>query len=493
MLKLLSRPFRGGIHPESYKHLTNASDIDRNFWPRNVFLSLQLRNGATLTPLVQPGDSVSRGQLIAKGRNDMVAPLHAPVSGVVTGITPHFSSHPAKLKCDTLIIRANDDRRWGESHKQQNYLALSSEQIIERVRAAGIVGLGGAGFPTVAKIQFARKGGAHTLVINGGECEPYLTCDDVAMQQYAAEIIAGVKLLLNASGTQKALIGVEDNKPQALAQLTLAAAETAEIEVHAAPSIYPMGSERHLIKFLTGVEVPVGGHAGMIGVLVHNIATARAVYQAARFQRPLVSRVITVSGKGIATPRNVEVPIGTPVSEVLEYCGGVSESTARLLFGGPMMGQVISSPYIPIDKTVGGILALTEDEVKPRAQSECIRCGQCVRACPMGLMPFQMAAYARLSDFSKTEALGVNHCLSCGACSYVCPSSLPLVQYFQFAKGSINANRLKAQRSATAKQLNEERAQRLAKEAEAKAAAKAAKAAARKKRPARAAAPESQS
>ncbi|MCH1924015.1 electron transport complex subunit RsxC [Shewanella sp. C32] len=492
MLKFLSRRFRGGIHPESYKNLTNAQGIDQHFWPRNVFLSLQLRNGAMLMPLVKPGDTVSRGQLVAKGRNDMVAPIHAPVNGVVTGITQHFSSHPAKLKCDTIIIRANGDRRWGESHKPQNYLSLDAEEIIARVRDAGIVGLGGAGFPTVAKIQFARKGGAHTLVINGGECEPYLTCDDVAMQQYAAEVIAGVKLLLKASGTHKALIGVEDNKPAALEQLRLAAAESDEIEVHAAPSIYPMGSERHLIKYLTGAVVPAGGHAGMLGILVHNIATARAVYQAVRFQRPLVSRVITVSGKGIAAPRNVEVPIGTPVSELLEYCGGVSDSTARLLFGGPMMGQVISSPYIPIDKTVGGILALTEEEVRPRPQSECIRCGQCVRACPMGLMPFQMAAYARLSDFSKTEALGVGHCLSCGACSYVCPSALPLVQYFQFAKGSINANRLKAQRSATAKQLNEERVQRLAKEAEAKAAAKAAKAAARK-RPARATAQESES
>ncbi|QSX34199.1 electron transport complex subunit RsxC [Shewanella avicenniae] len=491
MLNLLSRPFRGGIHPESYKTLTNGSGIDRFFWPRNVFLSLQLRNGALLTPLVKAGDSVKRGQLIAKGRNDMVAPLHAPVNGIVTGITPHFSSHPSKVKCDTIIIRANGDRRWGETHPQQNYLALSSDEIIARVRDAGIVGLGGAGFPTVAKIQFARKGGADTLVINGGECEPYLTCDDVAMQEYAPEVIAGVKLLMIASGTKKAIIGVEDNKPAALAQLKSAASEDDAIEVRAAPSIYPMGSERHLIKFLTGKEVPMGGHAGAIGVLVHNIATARAVYQAVRFQRPLVSRVITVSGKGIGSPRNVEVPVGTPVNEVLEYCGGVKESTSRLLFGGPMMGQVISSPYIPIDKTVGGILALTDDEVKTREQTECIRCGQCVRACPMGLMPFQMAAYARLSDFSKTEELGVNHCLSCGACSYVCPASLPLVQYFQFAKGSINANRLKAQRSATARALNEERAQRLEREAAAKAAAKAAKAAARK-RPARATAQESE-
>ena len=475
MLKFLRQPFRGGIHPDSHKLLTCNNGIDREFWPRNVMLSLQLRNGAKLTPLVKPGDTVLRGQKIAEGRSEMVAPIHSPVNGVVTGIAQHFNSHPSKAKCDTIIIRANSDRRWGESAPQGSFYQLSADEIITRVRDAGIVGLGGAGFPTAAKLSFARSANVDTLVINGGECEPYLTCDDVAMQQYAAEIVAGVRLILTASGAKQAIIGIEDNKPKAIEQLRSAASEDEKIQVLSVPSIYPMGSERHLIKSVTGKTVPVGKLSNSIGILTHNIATTRAIYQAVRFRRPLVSRVITVSGRGIGSPRNVEVPVGTPVHELLAWCGGISDSTARLVFGGPMMGQVISSPYIPIDKTVGGILALTDAEVRQRQPSDCIRCGQCVRACPMGLMPFQMAAFSRISDFSAAEDIGIQHCLGCGACSYVCPSAIPLVQYFLHAKGSINANRLKAQRSAKAKALNEIRLQRLAEEAAAKQAAKASK------------------
>lgn len=486
MLKFLQRPFRGGIHPDSNKLLTCNNGIDREFWPRNVMLSLQLRNGAKLNALVQPGDKVFRGQKIADSHSEMVAPIHAPVNGVVTGIAQHFNSHPSKAKCDTIIIRANSDRRWGERAPQGSFYQLSAAEIISRVREAGIVGLGGAGFPTAAKLQFARNAAVHTLVINGGECEPYLTCDDVAMQHYAAEIVAGVRLMLTACGAQQAIIGIEDNKPNAIAQLRLAASEDEQIQVRSVPSIYPMGSERHLIKCVTGKTVPVGKLSNSVGILTHNIATTRAVYQAVRFRRPLVSRVITVSGRGIGSPRNVEVPMGTPVHELLAWCGGISDSTERLLFGGPMMGQVISSPYIPIDKTVGGILALTAAEVRQRTPSDCIRCGQCVRACPMGLMPFQMAAFSRISDFTAAETIGIQHCLGCGACSYVCPSAIPLVQYFLHAKGSLNANRLKAQRAAKAKELNQIRLQRLAEEAAAKQAAKAAK---RRERPTRASQP----
>ncbi|PWI33881.1 electron transport complex subunit RsxC [Vibrio albus] len=482
MQTVFSRPFRGGIHPKTYKSLTSDNDIVKSFWPRNVYLSLQLRNGALLKPEVKVGDQVTRGQLVAVGRSNMIAPIHSPVNGIVTGITEHLTSHPSKAKCETIIIRANQDKSWGTNFNHGNFYGFEPDEIIQKIQDAGIVGLGGAGFPTAAKLRFARQGGVETLVINGGECEPYLTCDDLAMQEYAAEVIAGIRLMLKASAAKQAIIGIEDNKAEALNELTSAASEDDNIKVMSVPSIYPMGSERHLIKAVTGETVPLGKLSTSIGILVHNIATARAVYHAVRFNQPLVSRLITVSGKGITSPANIEVPIGTPVNEIIEFCGGFSDDTERLIFGGPMMGQVITSPHVPIDKCVGGILALTESEVKERPHQECIRCGQCVRACPMGLMPFQMAAYSRISDFKAAEDLGVNHCLSCGACSYVCPSSLPLVQYFQHAKGSINANKMKEKRSSQAKILTEARKERLLKEAEAKRAAKAAKAAKRGKR-----------
>jgi len=484
MQTIFGRPFSGGIHPKTFKSLTKYKDIAKSFWPKNVYLSMQLRNGALLQPIVETGQHVIRGQLVAIGHSNMIAPIHSPVNGIVTAIVDHQTSHPSKMKCETIVIRANQDRSWGSRATPGNFYALEPEEIIKKIQKAGIVGLGGAGFPTAAKLTFARQAKVKTLIVNGGECEPYLTCDDLAMQKYSAEVIAGIRLMIKACGAEEAIIGVEDNKATAMEQLTFYADEDKNIRVVSVPSIYPMGSERHLIKAVTGMTVPLGQLSTHIGLLVNNIATARAVYHAVRFNQPLVSRLITVSGKGIHSPANVEVPIGTPVREILEFCGGFSEETERLIFGGPMMGQVITSPHIPVDKCVGGILALIESEVKESTPQECIRCGQCVRACPMGLMPFQMAAYSRISDFKKTEQLGVTSCLACGACSYVCPSSIPLVQYFYHAKGVINANKLKEKKSAQAKVLTEARKQRLDKEAEAKRAAKLAKAG-RRKRPQR--------
>jgi Na+-translocating ferredoxin:NAD+ oxidoreductase subunit C len=486
MLSLIRKPFSGGIHPKAYKELSNDKSIDHGFWPRNVYLNLQLRNGARLKSLVDVGDSISRGQLVAVGRTNMVAPIHSPVNGIVTAITPHITSHPSKMKCETIIIRANQDQSWGVIHPAENMHALNEEELIQRIGDAGIVGLGGAGFPTAAKLRFARQAKVHTLVINGGECEPYLTCDDLTMQTYSAEIISGIKILMKASGAHTAIVGIEDNKVEAFEKMEMAANQEDDILIKMVPSVYPMGSEKHMIKTLTGQAVPPGGLSTQIGILVNNIATARAAYHAVRFQHPLTTRIVTVSGKGVEAPRNVEVPIGTPVNEVIAHCGGLSEDTERLIFGGPMMGQVVSSPQVPIDKTVGGILALTADEMVAESKhQECIRCGQCVRACPMGLMPFQIAAQTRISEFKKADDLGVQSCLSCGACSYVCPSHIPLVQFFMHAKGVINANNLKEKKSAQAKTLTEARKLRLEQDAEAKRLAKEQKA----KRPAKGAAP----
>ncbi|WP_342608800.1 electron transport complex subunit RsxC [Vibrio tritonius] len=483
MFKLFSHGFSGGVHPKTFKSLTTDKPIDRHFWPSHVYLPLQQRDGVALTPLVKVGERVVRGQLLAKGRSDCIAPIHSPVNGIVINIAPHITAHPAKIIADTIVIRANEDRRWGTPAPMGAFHQLEPDVIIERIQAAGIVGLGGAGFPTAQKLKSALMAKVDTLIINGGECEPYLTSDDVTMQSHAAEVIGGIKLMQQASGASKVIVGIEDNKPQAYYEMADAASEEPSIEIRRVPSIYPMGSAKQLIKTLIGKEVPLGGRSSHIGVVVNNIATARSVYHAVRFQRPLVSRIVTVSGKGIGEPRNVEVPLGTRVQDLLNYCGGVSESTERLVLGGPMMGQIVSSLEVPLDKMVGGLLALTEEEIISEYQhQQCIRCGQCVRACPMSLMPFQMAAYTKVSDFKRAEELGVRNCLSCGACSYVCPSSIPLVQYFMHAKGVISSNWQKERKSQQAKRLTEAKRERMEQEALAKLAQKQAK------RPARASA-----
>ena len=488
MLKRTCKPFTGGIHPEGHKELTQDVPIVHGTSPSRVYLGLQQRNGFVLKSKVNLGDSVYKGQLVAAGASDMCVPLHSPVNGTVVAIEPYISAHPSGLKCNTMIIEGNGDPNWGTGHLPCDTDALSPEAIIQRVLDAGVVGLGGAGFPSGLKLRFARQKKVHTLLINGGECEPYLTCDDRLMRESAAEIVAGVQLMVRAVGAQQAIIAIEDNKPDSISAIESACSEHQQITVQKVPSLYPMGSERHLIKAATQQTVPPGQLSTEIGILVHNVATARAIFHAVRYQRPLIDRVLTVSGGALEKPANLTVPIGTLVSQLIAKCGGLKMEAARLVAGGPMMGQVLPSPHVPVDKSVGGILALSSDEIREEQSHDCIRCGRCVNACPMGLMPFQMAAHSKISDLDGAQHFGLDHCLLCGACSYVCPSRIPLVQYFQHARGAVNARRTMARKSTEARQLTEARSLRLAKEAEAKKAAaeekKAAKAA-KRKRPAR--------
>ncbi|TXR53024.1 electron transport complex subunit RsxC [Reinekea thalattae] len=481
-MRAFAKPFRGGIHPVGYKEFSQDCAIEKLPAPKRVYLGLQQRNGTLLSALVSVGDSVGKGQLVAKGANDMAVPLHSPINGTVEDIRDYVSAHPSGIKIKTLVIKNNGDSSWSQQHGSIHPLSLASDEMLQRILDAGIVGLGGAGFPTGIKLRLARDKQVHTLIINGGECEPYLTCDDRLMQEYAVDVVLGSQLMAKAIGARKAIIAVEDNKPASIQALKIAAAELHDIEIQVVPSLYPMGSERHLIKAVTGKTVAPGTLSVELGILVHNVATARAVYHALRFNRPLIDRVLTVSGAGIEQPKNLLVPIGTSVADLLSACGGLTMSAQRLVAGGPMMGQVIPSPYTPIDKSIGGLLALTDQEVRDEQSHDCVRCGRCVAACPMGLMPFQMAAHSRVSDYDGAQDYGLNHCLLCGACSYVCPSRIPLVQHFSHARGEINAQRSMAQKSALARLLTNARAERLAKEAAQRKAEKAAKAAERKKK-----------
>jgi electron transport complex protein RnfC len=429
--------------------------------PELLFVPLQQHIGAPARHLVGVGDRVKKGQLLAASVGLVSAPVHAPTSGCVIAVGDFPAPHPSGLPMATLTIEADGDDAWVDSELPDDPFALSPEDVAARVGAAGIVGLGGAAFPSAVKLNLSRNSEVRTLIMNGGECEPYLTCDDRLMRERAKEIVEGIRLIRHATGACEVLVGIEDNKPEAIAAME-AAAVGSEVRVVAVPAMYPMGSEKQLIQVLIGQEVPAGGRAADIGVLVHNVGTAYAVQQALRLGRPLVSRIVTVSGGAITAPGNLEVPIGTLAADLVRACGGLREVAARLVLGGPMMGTQLSSLDIPVVKGSSGVLALTRAEVEQNRPGPCIRCSSCVRACPMGLLPLEMAARIRAGDPNGAVDWGLKDCIACGSCSYVCPSHIPLVHYFNHAKGDLAAReRMKLKNEAT-KKLADERSERMA-------------------------------
>ncbi len=484
---------RGGVHPEGRKASSADTAIRAMPLQQRLYVPLQQHIGAPAKPVVRVGEKVLAGQLIGAGQGNISAPVHAPTSGWVTAIGDHPAPHPSGLPAATVIIEPDGEGRWIEADVPADPFALAPDDIAARVGAAGVVGLGGAAFPSMVKLDASRKSGVDTLIINGGECEPYLTCDDRIMRERAAEIVSGIRLMQRAVGAANALVGIEDNKPEALAAMRAAAAATG-VEIRAVPAMYPMGWEKQMIQVLLGREVPAESRSADIGVLVHNVATAWAVQQAICLGRPLVSRIVTVSGGAVAQPANLEVPLGTPVQALYDACGGFNARPARLVLGGPMMGHQLTHTSVPVVKGTSGVLALTQSEIGLTQPAPCIRCSSCVRACPVGLLPLEMAARIRTDDLAAAVALGLKDCIGCGSCSYVCPSSIPLVHYFNYAKGELMAQaRGKLKQEATKKLAAERsaRMERIAREREeaaaARKAAKEAREAAAKEAAARAA------
>jgi Na+-translocating ferredoxin:NAD+ oxidoreductase subunit C len=464
--------FRGGVHPQQHKH-ASAQPIRVMPMPARLFVPLQQHIGAPAEAQVDVGAQVYKGQLLAHSQGMVSAPVHAPTSGKVIAITEHPAPHPSGLPVRTIIIESDGEDRWLERDAPPDPFSLSGAEIAARVGAAGIVGMGGATFPAAVKLKLGLKKPLETLILNGGECEPYLTCDDRLMQEHGDGIVDGARLILHALNCRKALLVVEDNKPEALKALRAAAKDFSELEVVAVPARYPMGSEKHMIQTVTGKEVPAGGLGADIGVLVHNMGTAYAIHRALRYAEPLLARVVTVGGGAVATPQNLQVPIGARLGDVLAAAGGTRLAPARLLMGGPMMGQVMPSLDVPIVKGSSGIIALTAEEIAARPSMPCIRCGSCVSACPCGLLPLEMAAQIRTDKLDQAVTLGLVDCVACGCCSYVCPAHIPLVQYFNYAKGELAARQQAKHRSEETRKLAEQRKLRLAREEEAKAEAAA--------------------
>jgi len=464
--------FRGGIHPDAHKTPTADKPIETLPIPERLYVPLQQHVGAPANPEVAVGQTVFKGQLLAHSQGLISAPVHAPTSGKVIAIGDFTAPHPSGLPVRTITLEADGADRWIETAAAEDPFSLDPDEISIRVGAAGIVGMGGATFPSAVKLKINPRSPVQTLIINGGECEPYLTCDDRLMRERADAIVDGIRIMQHGLQCQRALIAIEDNKPEAIAAMTRACDDLDSIEVVKVPSLYPMGSEKQMIQTLTGMEIPAGMRATDIGVIVHNVGTAYAVHDALRQGRPLVARVVTISGGAIARPANLEVPIGVLIDDLLRHCGGTAQEPARLLMGGPMMGQVLPHTHVPVIKGSNGVIALTAAEIRLGAESPCIRCGSCISACPCGLLPLEMAARARKGDVDGAVDYGVMDCISCGSCAYVCPANIPLVQYFNYAKGQLATNSAAKMRGEETRKLAEKRKIRIEREAEAKAEAR---------------------
>lgn len=466
--------FRGGVHPETRKFLTADCAIEDMPLPALVRVPLQQHIGVEAEPIVKRDDQVLKGQLIGKARGAVSANIHAPTSGRVIAVGHFTAPHPSGLPVPTITIRPDGKDEWGPRLPRLRPESASAQEIAAQVAQAGIVGMGGATFPAAVKLNLREKYRLTTLIINAAECEPYLTCDDRLLRERAEEIADGAGIMARALGVEEIIVAVETNKPQAAAVMSRHRNVLGHaLRVRTVPTQYPMGSEKHLVKTLTGRETPARALTAEMGVVVHNAATAYAVHLAVRYGEPCISRVVTVSGRGVARPANVRVLIGTPVSELLAHCGGLVEEPERMLLGGPMMGQPIQNPRVPIVKGTNGVLALTHGESRDRNVMPCIRCGLCVQVCPMGLTPFELNGRIEAGDLEGAARVGLLDCIHCGCCSFTCPSNRPLVQTIQFAKGKLAERDSRRHQQQEARRLAEARTARLEAIAEAKRAAMA--------------------
>jgi electron transport complex protein RnfC len=476
-MKIFDLP--GGVHPAYRKEQSSEQAIRPLPLPKRLYIPLQQHVGALSVPIVAVGDTVAKGQVLCVRQGGFSATQHAPTSGRIAAIESFVAPHASGLPQDTIVIESDGQDAWGELPAPiADPFAVDPAKIIDRVAISGIVGLGGAIFPAAIKLNMGQQYKLDTLLINGAECEPYLTCDDRLMREYAAEVIDGARLMARALGARRIIVAVEENKPQAIASLKAAAQAHEEIRVTGVPIRYPVGYAQHLTKMVTGRETPAEHRNAEVGVVTHNVATARAVHQAVRFGRPLISRIVTVTGGAIRQAANLDVLIGTPVSDLVEFCGGFSETPQQLVLGGPMMGQPLPDLAVPIVKGSAGILAMSAAELVESRERPCIRCGSCVDVCPCGLSPMEMAAFIRKDKLDAADKIFVGDCIGCGSCSWVCPSYIPLVQYFNYANGVLGDQARQRRKNDRVKTLSEAHAVRAEQAEKARQAARAGKTAA---------------
>ncbi|RCW58319.1 electron transport complex subunit RsxC [Halanaerobium sp. ST460_2HS_T2] len=432
--------FKQGIHPEYNKDLTKDKPLKNAKRPEEVIIPLKQHIGAPLKVLVKKGDQVDLGQKIADSDSFVCAPIHASVSGTVKEIRK--VTDPGGNVVDAVVIEAAEEDTLNSGLENHDNLdQLDSDQIRKIIREAGIVGMGGAMFPTHVKVSIPDDKSVDHVILNGAECEPYLTVDHRVMVEKPKSIVFGLKALMKAAGASTGFIGIEENKPEAIESMQDAVNDEANIEVKILETKYPQGGEKMLIEAILGREVPAGGLPLDVGVVVNNTSTAAAVADAIRDGKPLYERSISITGRGINSPQNLIYRIGINIGDLVEEAGGLKDNAAKVITGGPMMGVAQKNLNIPGVKGTSGILVLVEDEVEEYEPSPCINCAKCVDACPMFLMPTQLANYAKNDMVEELEDWQVLSCIECGSCSFVCPAKIPLVHHLRLGKSQVMAKK----------------------------------------------------
>lgn len=438
-----SGTFSKGAHPPERKHFSAHTKIEVMSSPKEVLLPLQQHIGAPCEPVVKPKQEVAFGELIGQSPAFISAKLHAPIAGKIMKMS--VTTLPNGRHMQAIRIKANDDQMEGDALWQDIFGGEFTKdvkgkydpaEVTRAINNAGIVGLGGAAFPTHVKVVSNEKKPVDMLLVNGCECEPYLTSDDRLMREVPEAIVSGALLAGHSIGTKEIFINIEENKPDAIEAMRRAAADTGII-IAILKTKYPQGSERQMIQAVTKRIVPLGGLPSDVGVAVNNVGTMAAVARAVIHGKPLTHRVVCVTGAGIANPKNVLAPIGITYRELIDYCGGFTKEAARLLSGGPMMGFSFTNLDMPITKGTSGITILTHDDVKRETETSCLRCGRCVDVCPMNLVPARLAQGAKHSNIAMMERYNIMGCMECGCCSYICPANIPLVQLVRVGKAML--------------------------------------------------------
>lgn len=456
--------FHGGLHLRHNKKISCEVPVTRPGLAEILIVPMLQHSGQPAQPVVQAGDQVLKGQLIGICKDTIGSNVHAPTSGIVEAVEDRLISHPSGAEGLCIVIRPDGRDLWQTLHPVNDWHNASQSVLCEKLQDCGVVGLGGAVFPTHIKTRDGLQKHVHTLILNGAECEPYISCDEMLMREHPQKIVLGAQVLRRALAAERVVIAIEDQMGAVFKTLALAAkqVETVNISVVKVAKIYPEGGERQLIQVLTGLEVPSGGRPSDIGLVCQNVGTAAAAADAVIEGKPLIERYVTVTGNGIAKPRNLLALIGTPFHHLTEACGGYTNDVARLVIGGPMMGFPVANDATPVVKAVNCILALTEKDIaSPQVEMPCIRCGDCARACPAQLLPQQLHLQVTNQQWAEADEYGLNACIECGCCDFVCPSHIPLTDWFRFGKGELRQRAVDLKATEQARQRFEAREQRL--------------------------------